>query len=79
MGGFVRIAKDMSSGSPWNEDKAMMSRWGLEGMRSFEQTRVANKELARETVTDTERMAAPAAEVVSKPDLTDEKFTLSPA
>ncbi|THH19720.1 hypothetical protein EW146_g1511 [Bondarzewia mesenterica] len=33
--------------SPWDEDKAMMSRWGLEGMRSFEQDSVAKKEGAR--------------------------------
>ncbi|KAJ2928800.1 hypothetical protein H1R20_g8206, partial [Candolleomyces eurysporus] len=33
--------------SPWDEDKAMMSRWGLEGMRSFEQTGVAMKEGSR--------------------------------
>ena len=31
-------------GSPWDEDKAMMERWGLEGMRSFEQVNVARKE-----------------------------------
>ncbi|KAJ3991141.1 biotin synthase [Lentinula boryana] len=30
--------------SPWDEDKAMMDRWGLEGMRSFEQVNVARKE-----------------------------------
>ncbi|OCH96644.1 biotin synthase [Obba rivulosa] len=30
--------------SPWDEDKAMMSRWGLEGMRSFAQDNVARKE-----------------------------------
>ncbi|KAJ7102241.1 hypothetical protein B0H15DRAFT_813801 [Mycena belliarum] len=30
--------------SPWDEDKAMMSRWGLAGMRSFEQASVARKE-----------------------------------
>ncbi|KAI0252646.1 biotin synthase BioB [Lactifluus subvellereus] len=30
--------------SPWDEDKAMMSRWGLEGMRSFEHKNVARKE-----------------------------------
>ncbi|KAI0005441.1 biotin synthase [Russula compacta] len=30
--------------SPWDEDKAMMFRWGLEGMRSFEQKSVARKE-----------------------------------
>ena len=34
-------------GSPWDEDKAMMGRWGLEGMRSFEQVGVARKEGAR--------------------------------
>lgn len=27
--------------SPWDEDKAMMDRWGLAGMRSFEQGRLA--------------------------------------
>ncbi|KAG0703124.1 biotin synthase [Suillus ampliporus] len=30
--------------SPWDEDKAMMGRWGLEGMQSFEQASVARKE-----------------------------------
>ncbi|KAF9243878.1 biotin synthase [Melanogaster broomeanus] len=30
--------------SPWDEDKAMMGRWGLEGMASFEQKSVARKE-----------------------------------
>ncbi|KIK71323.1 hypothetical protein GYMLUDRAFT_33469 [Collybiopsis luxurians FD-317 M1] len=30
--------------SPWDEDKTMMDRWGLEGMRSFEQVNVARKE-----------------------------------
>lgn len=34
----------MKTGSPWDEDKAMMSRWGLEGMRSFAQDNVARKE-----------------------------------
>ncbi|KZP32229.1 biotin synthase [Athelia psychrophila] len=33
--------------SPWDEDKAMMGRWGLDGMRSFEQSNVAKKEGAR--------------------------------
>ncbi|PPQ90412.1 hypothetical protein CVT25_014930 [Psilocybe cyanescens] len=33
--------------SPWDEDKAMMGRWGLSGMRSFEQVGVAEKEAAR--------------------------------
>ncbi|KAF9568564.1 biotin synthase [Agrocybe pediades] len=33
--------------SPWDEDKAMMGRWGLEGMGSFEQVNVAKKEAAR--------------------------------
>jgi biotin synthase len=32
--------------SPWDEDKAMMDRWGLEGMGSFEQVNVARKEKA---------------------------------
>lgn len=34
-------------GSPWDEDKAMMARWGLDGMRSFSQENVARKEGAR--------------------------------
>ncbi|KAF9056643.1 biotin synthase [Panaeolus papilionaceus] len=33
--------------SPWDEDKAMMARWGLDGMRSFEQVSVAKKEAER--------------------------------
>ncbi|KAF8971518.1 biotin synthase [Flammula alnicola] len=33
--------------SPWDEDKAMMGRWGLDGMRSFEQVSVAKKEGTR--------------------------------
>jgi biotin synthase len=33
--------------SPWDEDKAMLGRWGLDGMRSFEQVSVAKKEAAR--------------------------------
>ncbi|KAH9937442.1 biotin synthase [Fomitopsis serialis] len=33
--------------SPWDEDKAMMARWGLEGMHSFEQVSVARKETSR--------------------------------
>ncbi|KAI0094582.1 biotin synthase [Irpex rosettiformis] len=33
--------------SPWDEDKTMMARWGLDGMRSFEQTNVAKKEGSR--------------------------------
>lgn len=32
------------TGSPWDEDKVMMSRWGLDGMQSFEQVNVARKE-----------------------------------
>jgi hypothetical protein len=36
-----------STGSPWDEDKAMMSRWGLEGMQSFEQVNVGRKERSR--------------------------------
>jgi len=33
--------------SPWDEDKAMMARWGLEGLGSFEQPGVKAKEAAR--------------------------------
>jgi hypothetical protein len=31
-------------GSPWDEDKAMMNRWGLQGMQSFEHADVRRKE-----------------------------------
>ncbi|OCB85228.1 biotin synthase [Sanghuangporus baumii] len=34
--------------SPWDEDKAMMARWGLEGMQSFEQARPSGKERRQE-------------------------------
>jgi biotin synthase len=37
----------LSAGSPWDEDKAMMTRWGLEGMASFQQGSVAEKERSR--------------------------------
>ncbi|EJD55456.1 biotin synthase, BioB [Auricularia subglabra TFB-10046 SS5] len=40
--------------SPWDEDKAMMSRWGLTGMRSFERERghdQAGNDGARKSVT----------------------------
>ncbi|VDB99322.1 unnamed protein product [Peniophora sp. CBMAI 1063] len=51
--------------SPWDEDKAMMSRWGLEGMASFDQKNVALKEGARldpaPTVEATEQVSAAAA------------------
>jgi len=33
--------------SPWEEDKVMMTRWGLDGMQSFEQANVARKEGSR--------------------------------
>ena len=35
------------TGSPWDEDKSMMGRWGLVGMASFEQPNVARKEGAK--------------------------------
>ncbi|KAI0702469.1 biotin synthase [Cytidiella melzeri] len=37
--------------SPWDEDKTMMNRWGLDGMRSFEQASVAKKEGSRLSAT----------------------------
>ncbi|KAH9890949.1 biotin synthase [Cubamyces lactineus] len=46
--------------SPWDEDKAMMGRWGLEGMRSFEQVGVARKEGAR-LEAHSQSQAAPAS------------------
>ncbi|KAG1834497.1 biotin synthase BioB [Suillus variegatus] len=45
--------------SPWDEDKAMMGRWGLEGMQSFEQASVARKEGAA--------LGPQTARTVSKP------------
>jgi biotin synthase len=36
-------------GSGWDEDKALMGRWGLTGMDSFESKAVAAKELLRPT------------------------------
>ncbi|KAI0735434.1 biotin synthase [Earliella scabrosa] len=49
--------------SPWDEDKAMMGRWGLEGMASFEQANVARKEGARlEAEADVRRVGAAPAE-----------------
>lgn len=39
-----RLSLRCDAGSPWDEDKAMMARWGLEGMHSFEQVSVARKE-----------------------------------
>jgi len=47
-------------GSPWDEDKAMMGRWGLEGMQSFEQVNVARKEASR--------LEASGLESVSRPE-----------
>lgn len=35
--------------SSWDEDKSMFSRWGIEGMKSFEQAAVREKELPRYT------------------------------
>ncbi|KAL1952216.1 hypothetical protein VTO73DRAFT_1365 [Trametes versicolor] len=46
--------------SPWDEDKAMMGRWGLEGMRSFEQSGVARKEGARLEARSEAQGVAPA-------------------
>ncbi|KAI5124437.1 hypothetical protein M0805_008321 [Coniferiporia weirii] len=42
--------------SPWDEDKAMMDRWGLEGMGSFEQASVSRKEEARWSAADGVKM-----------------------
>ncbi|TFK41342.1 hypothetical protein BDQ12DRAFT_721025 [Crucibulum laeve] len=52
--------------SPWDEDKAMMGRWGLEGMRSFEQSNVARKEGSRleEVITEHKSEAAASAPTV---------------
>ena len=43
----VALKGRLEPGSPWDEDKAMMGRWGLEGMGSFSQANVARKEGAR--------------------------------
>ncbi|KAI4528413.1 biotin synthase [Schizophyllum commune Tattone D] len=47
--------------SPWDQDKAMMDRWGLEGMESFKQERVARKELPQFMNADAE-VAPPPVE-----------------
>ena len=53
----------MGSGSPWDEDKAMMDRWGLAGMRSFEQSSVATKEGSRlEVVPESPKAESPKVE-----------------
>ena len=53
----------MEPGSPWDEDKAMMDRWGLAGMRSFEQSSVAMKEGSRlEAVPEPPKAESPKAE-----------------
>ncbi|KAH9921987.1 biotin synthase [Epithele typhae] len=46
------------TGSPWDEDKALMGRWGLEGMGSFEQVGVARKEGARLEIRGEEETAS---------------------
>lgn len=51
---------DSCAGAPWDEDKAMMGRWGLEGMRSFEQTSVAKKEGSRLEAVKSESVPASA-------------------
>uniref|UniRef100_A0A0W0FY01 biotin synthase n=1 Tax=Moniliophthora roreri TaxID=221103 RepID=A0A0W0FY01_MONRR len=38
--------------SPWDEDKAMMGRWGLEGMESFRQANMAEKGLDKAPTSD---------------------------
>ncbi|KAF7339923.1 Product biotin synthase [Mycena venus] len=45
--------------SPWDEDKAMMGRWGLAGMQSFEQASVARKEVSNHSSEAVEAVAAP--------------------
>jgi biotin synthase len=45
--------------SPWDEDKAMMGRWGLEGMQSFEQVNVARKEASRLEASGLEPLSRP--------------------
>ncbi|KAI0343940.1 biotin synthase [Trametopsis cervina] len=53
--------------SPWDEDKAMMARWGLDGMRSFEQTNVARKEGDRLPPTSAEPTTTAAATDAAAP------------
>ncbi|KAL0950833.1 hypothetical protein HGRIS_007594 [Hohenbuehelia grisea] len=48
--------------SPWDEDKAMMARWGLEGMRSFDQANVARKEGYRLGLEGSERSSEVASQ-----------------
>ncbi len=44
---FSSLTQHPLTGSPWDEDKSMMGRWGLVGMGSFEQPNVARKEGAK--------------------------------
>lgn len=46
--------------SGWDEDKTMLSRWGLKGMGSFESTTVRAKETEEAMRGTTERKAAAA-------------------
>lgn len=48
----------------------MMSRWGLEGMRSFEQVRVARKEHEREAM-ETEHTGTPTSDSARQTVQTD--------
>ncbi|KAJ4476696.1 biotin synthase [Lentinula aciculospora] len=50
--------------SPWDEDKAMMDRWGLEGMQSFEQVNVARKERPATNTLDETRTKGIASDSV---------------
>ena len=54
-------------GSPWDEDKAMMGRWGLEGMGSFEQPNVARKEGARLAARAEQQAASAGASKEAEP------------
>ena len=54
-------------GSPWDEDKAMMGRWGLEGMASFEQPNVARKEGARLAARAEQQAASAGASKEAEP------------
>ncbi|KIJ45558.1 hypothetical protein M422DRAFT_59748 [Sphaerobolus stellatus SS14] len=51
--------------SPWDEDKSMMDRWGLTGMRSFEQ-----EQLAEQVVESQETFTQPSPSVTTQAQAT---------
>ena len=53
--------------SSWDEDKAMLSRWGLTGMKSFESKRLAPLAEEAPAPASTETAAEPMPEARQRP------------